>query len=165
MDVSKRQEQFGNAYIRAVAAVAGFTLYIPEVDDDSVDLGLAASGPYGTFRSPRLEMQVKCPWRFAADGNAIHYAIKVKNYDDLRPELVMVPRILVIICIPEEPDDWLHHCEEQLSLRKCAYWVSLRGRPELPNETQVTIGLPRSQQLNVESLRSMMERIGAGKMP
>ena len=43
-----------------MATVAGYTLYQPEVDDDSVDLGVAARGGNGTLRSPRLEIQVKC---------------------------------------------------------------------------------------------------------
>ncbi|MEH2410455.1 hypothetical protein [Nostoc sp.] len=52
MHITQRQEQFSNAYIRAVAAVVGYTLYKQEVDDDSIDLGIAAKGAIGTIRSP-----------------------------------------------------------------------------------------------------------------
>jgi len=38
VDLNQRKEQFSNAYVRAVASVAGFTLAKPEVDDDSIDL-------------------------------------------------------------------------------------------------------------------------------
>jgi len=35
MDLSQRKEQFSRVYVRAVATVAGFTAYVPEVDDDT----------------------------------------------------------------------------------------------------------------------------------
>jgi hypothetical protein len=38
------------------SAVAGYSLYRPEVDDDSVDLGIASRGNIGSIRSPRLEL-------------------------------------------------------------------------------------------------------------
>ncbi len=38
MDIDQRKEQFSHAYVKAVAAVAGFAWYKPSVDDDSIDL-------------------------------------------------------------------------------------------------------------------------------
>ena len=40
MDIN-HEEQFQWAYVHAVASAAGFTLYQPAVDDDSIDLGVA----------------------------------------------------------------------------------------------------------------------------
>jgi len=54
MHISQQQEQFSRAYVHAIASVAGFTIYTPQVDDDSVDLGIAQTGGRGTIRSPRL---------------------------------------------------------------------------------------------------------------
>jgi hypothetical protein len=42
MDLAAQKEQFSRTYVGAVAAAAGFAVYVPNVDDDSVDLGLAA---------------------------------------------------------------------------------------------------------------------------
>lgn len=47
MDINQQKEQFSNAYLQAVASVAGYSLYKPNVDDDSVDWGIAASGGTG----------------------------------------------------------------------------------------------------------------------
>ncbi len=58
--LNQMKEQFSHAYVKAVAAVAGFAWYKPSVDDDSIDLGLAQRGGGGTTRSPRLEIQLKC---------------------------------------------------------------------------------------------------------
>jgi hypothetical protein len=36
MDINQQKEQFSITYVRAIAAVAGYSLYRPEIDNDSV---------------------------------------------------------------------------------------------------------------------------------
>src|SRR5947209_7904096 len=55
MTRNDQKEHLGYVFVRAVAYAAGFTVYRPEVDDDSVDLGIAMRGPGQSIRSPRLE--------------------------------------------------------------------------------------------------------------
>ncbi|MEH2286880.1 hypothetical protein [Nostoc sp.] len=54
MDINQQKEQFSISYIRAIAAVAGYSLYRPEVDNDSVNLGIVCRGGTGKILSPRL---------------------------------------------------------------------------------------------------------------
>ena len=68
MEVNLQKEQFSNAYLQAVTAVAGYSLYKPFVDDDSVDWGIAAKGREGRIRSPRLELQLKSTSRNVRNG-------------------------------------------------------------------------------------------------
>jgi hypothetical protein len=42
VDINQQKEQFSSNFVRVVAAVAGYALYKPEVDEDSVDWGIAA---------------------------------------------------------------------------------------------------------------------------
>jgi hypothetical protein len=44
VDLNQQKQQFSIAYVRAVAAVAGYNVYKQEVDDESVDLGIAPTG-------------------------------------------------------------------------------------------------------------------------
>jgi hypothetical protein len=60
MDLNLRAEQFSRVYVRAVATVAGYTIYEPEVDDDSIDLGIAGRAASGFPCPPRVEIQLKC---------------------------------------------------------------------------------------------------------
>lgn len=161
MQMSLRQEQYGDAYLRALAAVAGFAMYKPVPDDDSIDWVIAARGSYNTFVSPRLEVQVKCPYDFNADETTIGYSISLKNYDDLRKPNVMVPRLLIVVCIPEAIEEWIGYHDEGLTLKRCAYWKSLVDEPDVPNKTGITVRLPKSQRLTVESLQLLMDRAGA----
>ena len=60
MYINQRKEQFSVAYVRAIAALAGYSFYKPEIDDDSVDLGIVGRDGTGPLSSPRLELQLKC---------------------------------------------------------------------------------------------------------
>ncbi len=163
MDRSQQQEQFSLAYARAVATIAGYAIYKPEVDDDSIDLGVAARGGAGTLRSPRLEIQVKCTYTDVLHDREIRYPLKLKNYDDLRLPC-HVPRILLVVLVPEDPADWLTQTEDELILRRCAYWVSLAGQPESANEKSVTVHLPRGNVFSPAALEDMMARIGERRL-
>jgi hypothetical protein len=164
MHITQRQEQFSLAYVRAVASVAGFATSKPDVDDDSVDLSISARGAFQTVRAPHLDTQVKGPFNFNSTDQTVSYVIKAKNYNDLRDETLMVPRILVVVCLPETLSDWLAHEEAGLTMRRCGYWVSLRGNPPI-NTERVTVHLPRAQQFTVDNLTGIMNRIGAGDLP
>ncbi len=160
-----QKEQFSGAYLRAVCAVAGFSLAEPEVDDDSVDFLVAAAGGGRTTRRPRVELQLKSTARNLMRADGVHYPLKSKNYEDLRTPDVLVPRILVVVVLPEAVDQWISQSEEELALRHCGYWLALRGMPAEPGQTTFTVLLPRTQILTPDALQSMMLRIDAGGLP
>jgi hypothetical protein len=76
-----------------------------------------------------------------------------------------IPRILVVVVIPEKIEDWLTQSEAELCIRYCGYWVSLRGMPETGNKTAVTITLSKSHQFTVTALQSIMHNISQGVQP
>ena len=164
MDVDAQKEEFSRAYVRAVAAVAGFAWSQPSVDDDSIDLTLAAKGGNGTFRSPKLDLQLKCHAALMPLDSHMSYPLKLKNYNELR-DIFLVPRILVVVLVPDKVVDWLNHSEAELQLRRSGYWVNLRGLPASANTTTVTVQIPRHQLFTPDELRQIMQRIGAGGSP
>jgi hypothetical protein len=165
MDLSQRKELFSNAYLRAVAAVAGFALAKPEVDDDSIDWIIAARGAGSLLRRPRVEVQLKCTAQDLRQEEHLHFPLDIKNYNDLRETNLLVPRILIVVLVPEQLEDWLIQSETEMALRHCGYWVSLRGRAATSNRETVTVLVPRSQMLTPEALRGILERIGSGGVP
>ena len=165
MDSSAQKEEFSRAYVHAVATVAGFTQYEPEVDDDSIDVGFAARGGGGTVRSPKVDVQLKCTTDKVVFEKELRFPLPIKNYEDLRGEDLQVPRILIVLVVPDDLGEWLEHDETRLVLKRCAWWCSLRDEAPSPNSTNVTIHIPRGQVFNPEALKGIMQRVGERKQP
>lgn len=153
-----RKELFSLAYVSAVAARAGFQVVEPRIDFDSVD-GILM-GDEG--RRPRIDFQAKATSREVLKEEHVAFPLPLKNYNDLRADVV-VPRLLVVIVLPDDESDWLHHSEEALVLRKCGYWLSLAGFPESDNRTHITVHLPRAQPFDPTQLSALMDRMQKGK--
>jgi uncharacterized protein DUF4365 len=171
MHIDQRKEQYSFAYVRAVAAAAGYTVDERSVDDDSVDLQISSRSKLGTVKSPKVELQAKCLGDGTFDGDHFGYQLKLKNYDDLRDTEVQVPRILVVVRAPIDDGQWLDGDDEGVILRHCGYWCSIRGLPpyagnaKKPEDAKVTVQLPRIQRFDVAGLRAMMERVGRKELP
>src|SRR5260370_10899455 len=165
MHPDMEKEQFSRAYVQAVAACARLAWSNRSVDDDSRDVLLHQSGGGGVVRSPCVALQLKCAAAQSPTEDVFSVSIKLKNYDDLRDPAVLVPRILVVVLVPDDVGDWLRHSEAEMALRRCGYWLSLRGLLASGNETSQTVRIPRAQTFTVQSLQAIMQRIGAGGLP
>lgn len=165
MDIAQRKEQFSGAYLRVVATVAGYTLAKPEVDDDSIDWIIAARGSANLPKRPRVEVQLKCSARDMLRETHLDFPLNIKNYNDLRDDNVLVPRVLIVMLVPAEIDDWVVHSENEMLVRHCGYWMSLREMPITANTSTTTVHLPREQLFTPSALRSIMEVINHGGVP
>lgn len=76
MDASAQKEQFSNAYLQSIASAAGFSLYKPAVDDNSVDWGIASQLRTGIIMAPRLEIQLKSTAQDVRQQDVIRYPLK-----------------------------------------------------------------------------------------
>lgn len=140
------------AYIDAVATNAGFQVTPPTVDNDSVD-GILI-GNFG--KRPRIEFQAKATSRDILRPDGLHFPLPLKNYNDLRIEAIN-PRILIVLLMPEDINKWLQQTDQELLLRHCAYWKSLKDEQATPNESSVTVQLPLSNIFSSAQLLEMME--------
>ena len=138
MHITARQEQFSRAAVYAIASTAGCAVSERNVDDDSVDLSLCSKM---LSRRPSVDLQLKCTGQDILAETSLRFSLSKKNYDDLRIEDLLVPRILLVVLVPPAIDQWLDQDEGRLMLRRCIYWHSLRGRVPISNET-VTIHIP-----------------------
>lgn len=165
MDPNECKQQFSFAYVRAVASTAGYAVTRPDVDEDSIDLTVSARGKLGRLRSPRLDVQVKCTSKDVLRDDGVHFHLNLKNYDELRADDCLVPRMLIVVLVPSQKEAWLNHSEEELAIRHCGYWISLSGHPSTSNDQGKTVVLPREQQFTVQALESIMSRIASGELP
>ena len=159
MDLAQQKEKFSDAYLQAVAAVAGYGLAKPNPDTDSVDWIVSAHSRGDTLRRPRLEVQLKCTAQDVIRQTHLHFPLEIKNYDDLRHPNPLTPCILIVVTVPDNIEEWITQSETELSMRRCGYWVSLCGEPETLNAATVTVRVPRNQMLTPQALQEMMRRI------
>lgn len=161
MEENLVKEQFSHSFVGAIASIAKFATYKPSVDDDSIDIGFCGKGGGGTICSPRLEAQLKCTSADILKNDCLHFSLIKKNYDELRVENVHIPRILIVVLVPNSIQECIEHSEEEaLILKRCGYWISLRGLPESKNQSSVTIDISRKNVFTVDSLRGIMTKVG-----
>ncbi len=165
MDINQRKEQFSYAYLYAIASAAGYSFQIATrpMDFDGIDVILAGGSGQGIIRYPRLEIQVKCTAADVISDSLIRYPLNIKNYDDLRVENIQTPRILVIVVVPDTLEEWTSQSQQELCLRHCGYWTSLRGLPSTQNQTTITLPIPRENIFDINGLKMLMQRIESGE--
>lgn len=164
--ITQRKEQISVAFINALAAAKGLKTYDYAIDDESVDIGLTAKGHVGDYRNPRIEIQLKCTETPSFHSDGLHFVLKRKNYEDLSATDLHVPKILVVLTVASNPEDWLHYdIKSEAFLMYCkAYWLSLKGKEALPEEQQSkTVVIPTTQEFNLDSLLQVVSDSGTGR--
>lgn len=160
-----QMEQLSRAYVKAVASVAGCQVDWSDVDYDSVDGTFRRRSIGAINRAPILDFQLKCTAQDLLRADGVHFPFSLKNYDDLRAVNLSAPRIAVVVLIPPDVQHWLRHTEDELLIRRCGYWVSLRGEPAVTNGNTKTVIVPRTNVFDANQLDSMFLRIESGHLP
>ena len=149
------QEQLSLSYVRSVVFRTGFRLSIPEVDDHGID---------GTVINPerrginRVDFQLKAATRYGIGPTVISYDLRVEDYN----RLILdddVPRILILFIMPYYEEQWLDQSEDELCLRKCAYWVSLMGLPVSSNSSTVRVSVPSSNVFDQSGVHDVFRQL------
>jgi len=127
--------EFSHAYVRAVVHAAGY--FVQEanrnMDSEGVDLTLFARGAGGVVTAIRLDVHLKATAKERGNQDSFPLDLDVKNYNELRTESLQIPRILVVVVVPSETPMWVSASQDELTIRNCGYWMSLRGMPITEN--------------------------------
>jgi hypothetical protein len=164
---SHQQEALSRAYVQAIAARAGMTFSLPS-NDYGIDLTLneiEVRGARWGESGHKLDVQAKSTTKAHVRKTGIKYNMEVQAYEDLRVLQTGCPRILVLLVLPQDERKWCEQTEDKLVLRRCAYWLSLRGLPRTSNRKTVQVAIPKTQVFSAAALRAMMKRIKAGGVP
>jgi hypothetical protein len=159
-----RQEALSRAYVQAIAASCGMS-YSVQNPDYGIDLTLNEILIRGQRRTPsgwKLDIQAKSTSTVDVEETTIRYDLDARAYEVLRDPDVPCPRILVVLVLPEEETSWLTHTEENLTIRRCAYWTSLCGREPTAHRKTIRIAIPRANVFSTDGLRGIMDRVRKG---
>lgn len=156
--ITHRQDDFSGAYLRAVCAITGCAIEKTSLDNDKVDY-IVSSRLRGSVKSkPKIDIQAKCELRGLETSDPIPFVMDIETYNNLRDPLVSNPRILVVLFAPKQIEVWATQTDDQLVLRHCAYWISLKGARESDNSTSQTVYLEQRNKFTPEALRMMMQK-------
>lgn len=155
---NQRMELLSLSYIRAVAADAGYQVTRPETDTDSIDGTLSS----GKGRRAKIDFQAKASSRDLVRNSTIHFPLSSKSYEELSAN-TKDPRILIVLLMPRDRDQWLEVDPRELKLRKCAYWHSLEGYSPSSNPSSVTVRIPMNQVFDQLQLTRLMSQSDAGE--
>ncbi len=166
MDENARKEEFSYAYIKAIAAVAGYTVDVTnrQIDNAGIDIIIRPPEDEDTeisnmIADPRIEAQVKCTAADIVKEKDIRFPLPIKNYNKLRDPNVLVSRVLIVVLVPKEVDRWLSISENETLFKGTAYWISLKNRESVKNLTSITIPIPRENILTVEALKEAIAKV------
>jgi hypothetical protein len=157
------EAELSYAYLHAVASKAGFSCEYRNrhLDGAGVDATLTEDGRKlaedSVLTSFAVDVQLKATHQDLPEQNGrLSYVLTVPHYDKLRLEEVATPRLLVLLRLPPDPEEWLRISEEGLVAKRCAYWVSLRGAPTSPNRESQTVYRSRANLLSPQGLIGLM---------
>jgi hypothetical protein len=162
-----RQEALSKAYVHAIAARCGLSSSFPEYDY-GIDVTLRMiqrREKHFSDQGAVLDIQLKCTTGASVSNTHVTYDLEVKAYIDLCMPGVYCPRILVVMVLPRDESLWLDQTEESLTLRSCAYWISLLGRKPTRAKKTIRIAIPRSQVFSVTALRAILDDLQRRRKP
>jgi len=160
MTQGHRQEALCRAYVQAVAAQAGL-LWGKTEPDYGVDLSLRSVGIQENRRRDigvQIDLQLKSTTRAVVTDTEVRYDLDVQTYNDLRDDNRRCPRLLVVLVMPAEEAQWLSQTPEELVLRHCAYWISLKGYPPTTAASTVRISIPLTNIFSVAEVTRLMQQ-------
>lgn len=168
MDLNTRKEEFSYAYIHAIASIAGFVVDVNRraMDSAGLDLTIVVPGELEFKAFPRLNIQVKCTADIdIVSDESVSFPLPVRNYNILRSLNSASPLLLVVMLVPTDIEEWseVSNLDTLTILRKCAYWISLKGMQETLNTSTVTINIPRQNLLDPTALVQLMKKVARGE--
>lgn len=121
------------AFLEAVAAQAGLNTKRPRWDT-GIDIEVGSDRPiFGNRKFPNLyiSLQLKATENWEVVDDKIGFRVDAATYDRLRDSERIWPIYLVLYTLPHSRAHWIVSKSECTEFRNKAYFVSLKGLPEL----------------------------------
>lgn len=157
------KEQYSIAFVHALATRARCKIQNLDVDDEHVDLTIRQKADHLHFSRVAVDVQMKCTSQDVIRQDGLHFSMLRDHYDGLRARGIL-KKILVVLAVDEEFDDWMAIKPDELLMRGSAYWMGMDGLPPITTSS-TTLILPDKNRFNAEQLLDMLARIGNGGAP
>lgn len=150
LTMNDKKEQLSLAYVAALAAGGGYTVSTRNSDRDSIDVTVHSRTRSYAAVSFQLKATSVPDWV----DDELRFQLSSKNFNELE-SFRQTPALLAVMVLPFEPTEWLSVDDKQLVLRRCVWWVSLRGNGQTSQGSR-QVRLPRANLLTVDTLRDLI---------
>ncbi|MEX1026448.1 MAG: DUF4365 domain-containing protein, partial [Candidatus Paceibacterota bacterium] len=160
-----QEAELSYAYLHAVAAKAGMGCSWGNRHDDGVGVDATIRvrhdfGPSALLSSFTIDVQLKSTVQTPTIvDDRYSYPLAIKNYNELRDTTCSPLKMLVVLFLPSDHEQWLEVSAEQLVARRCAYWCGLHEAPASNNTTSQTIQIPTENLLTPQALLTIAEKL------
>jgi len=160
------KSELSYAYLHAVAAHAGCACQHSGRHSDNlgIDARLTATdigAPAPSLSVFDVYVQLNATSQnLAVVQNRLSFRLEKALYNKMRVTNMNNQWILVVLILPGVAADWLKTSTQALTLKRCAYWVSLRGAPAPPDgpDERLTIHIPKRNRFTVAALQALLVR-------
>lgn len=164
--VTSCMETLQVGYLHAVAAASGCALSSP-FPDNGIDWHVShGSSAHTEDDEATIKVQLKCTYQIPPNpaGPWFGFTLDNEHLRKLAHARVAVHKILIVMLVPREVDQWLLAGSDRLELRHCCYWVNLAGHP-VTGKRRTNVRIPTGQVFDDRALCAIMARVGAGERP
>lgn len=158
------KSELSYAYLHAVAARAGCECQVSQRHSDNrgIDVRLMANGQFAappSLTTFDVYIQLKATsQQLPVHSGKIAFDLDVEQYNKLRVTTAGNPWLLLLLRMPAAANDWLRCTPQALTLKRCAYWVSLHGAPASANQDTRRVYIPQQNRFTVAALTSLLTR-------
>lgn len=159
MELNNHQGWYGETFVTAIAAAAGFQVAVP-YPDIGKDLMLGRD-----HEVPEMDVQIALQVKsrrideFTTTGNGFKISLPIEQFKRLRGRR-QVPCYLVMVVVPQDPSQYIRIDQQALILHHSAYWLSLEHHtmPVQQGQKNVTVTVPRDNLLTIDALHEFFDR-------
>lgn len=159
---SHTKESLSLSFITAIAAKAGVACRVPQGVEYGTDAYLVKVKQLtnGKYRDTGyiLPIQIKATTTSLIRGDKVIYDIEAEAFNKLAEWEGDSQIILVLFCLPEDPDEWLLLSENELILKRCCYWHILE-KTSTSNKRTTRLEIPREQIFTPNIVESLFEKV------
>lgn len=113
-----------------------------------------------------IDVQIKSVYErnITHKGGIIAYDMEVKNFNDLIERKAengdFIPLYLIVFIVPNRITDWVTVTQNELSLKKCAYWYEVgSGLSHCKNKTTQRIFIPETNILDLNLFDTLFSKL------
>ncbi|MDR2762057.1 MAG: DUF4365 domain-containing protein [Planctomycetaceae bacterium] len=164
--LDKIQKNLSYSYLHAIVSRLGGSCEptTQDADNEGIDAHLIFQdnfSPKQIINRVQIDVQLKSTRQnLKIKNNKIIYSLPESQYNRyILPATVQL--VFILFCVPSKLSDWVSLSDDELILRKCAYWTSLNNAPYCDKKT-ATIQIPTKNLITDKSLFTIVKIISEG---